>query len=197
MKAADISWCTYQRRIRCWICGKMPSVCLDVLCERKAWKRGVISKFSFFLVYCARMCVVCAISNVFVCLLCHRWPKLEPQECEITSTRGISCLRAEKMLVFIFLSDNSVYFHPRQTLFPSNKARRSYFLKRHTIKRHHYVWVPTGVVWFAYAAPLTCFIGIIGGTRCITGKKTNSPVFFRGGGQTQRQKINARFPMST
>lgn len=95
-----------------------------------------------------------------------------------------------------FLSNYSVYFHPRQTLFPSNKARRSYFLKLHTIKRHHYIWVPTGVVWFAYATPLTCFIGIIGGTRCITRKKTNSPVFFKGG-QTQWQKINARFPMST
>ncbi len=62
-----------------------------------------LPKFPLFSTLCVYVCVcvcvcVCVNSHVFVCLLCHRWPKLEPQECEITSTRGISRLyRAEKV----------------------------------------------------------------------------------------------------
>lgn len=38
------------------------------------------------------MLCVCVCVDSRACLLCHRLPKLQPQECKITSTREISCL---------------------------------------------------------------------------------------------------------
>lgn len=120
---------------------------------------------------------------MFVCLPCHRLPKSEPQECEITSTRGISRLyRAEKGM---FLSDNSVHFHPGQTLFISHKPLHICYLKPHTIKQHHYIYIYIyigshgySVSRFAYVTSLACFIAVINGTWCIVRKRQTARFLF-------------------
>lgn len=89
---------------------------------------------------------------MFVCLLCHHLLRLEPRECELTSTRGISCLyRAEKVRVFFvfcfFCQATWSISIPRQTLFTPPQATANPFPKRPSaIKRQGYIWVPTGIV---------------------------------------------------
>lgn len=46
-----------------------------------------LPSFPVLSMLCACVCV-----DSRACLLCHRLPKLQPQECKITSTREISCL---------------------------------------------------------------------------------------------------------
>lgn len=58
--------------------------------------RSLVSSPFFFCTLCTYLCGLCDFPCI--CLLCRCWPKLEQQECEITSARGISCLcRAEKI----------------------------------------------------------------------------------------------------
>lgn len=143
--------------------------------------------------------------HVFACLLCHRWPRLEPRECEITSTRGISRLyRAEKIYLCqktrpIFIPTNFVclpllaaYLLPNPQHTPTHPQ---------TIKLHHYIWVPTGMVCpgllMLHPQPVLSPLSMAHGGSL---GRTNSPVSFFWGGGVGRHgdtKINARFPMST
>lgn len=167
-----------------------------ILCKRGSWKCEVISNFSapnppLFSILC--VCIVCVNS----CLSVYRattGPNLEPQECEITSTRGISRLyRAEKIY---FLSEKRSPF-PSPTNFVYFPLLTDYLFPNHTIKWHHYIWVPTGTVCPGLLMLTTpaCFIAVINGTRCIIRKRQTALFLF--GGQPRWQEINAQFPMST
>lgn len=145
------------------------------------------------------LCVcVFARTHVFVCLPCHCWPKLKPQECEITSTRGISRLcRAEKIC---FCQTTQSISIPDKLCLLQLLAAYPFPIQSRTIKPHHYIYIYVGshgysVSRFAYATPLTRFIAVINCARCIVWKDKQPLFLFRG--QTCWQEINARVPMST
>lgn len=99
-------------------------------------------------------------------LLCYHSPKLEPRECKITSTRGISCLyKIEKRY-------NSVHF--QQTWGCSPNVTAYLFPKTPYIGSHGY-----NMPWFAYVTPLACFIAVINDTRCIIRKRQTAWFPFR------------------
>lgn len=86
--------------------------------------------------------------------------------------------------VFFFLSDNSVHFHPRQTLFTSNYQQFPNPTPC-TIKLHHYIWVPTGIACPGLLMLYTPDLFYRRYQWRTVHQKTNSPVsffFFWGGG---------------
>lgn len=96
----------------------------------------------------------------------------------------------------MFLSDNSVHFHPRQTLFTSSYSQPTHFpykaiqLNRIIIYKYIYMWVPTGIVCpgllMLHPWPVLSLLSIVHGASF---EKTNSPCFFFGGRHADRKSM--------
>lgn len=152
---------------------------------------------------CVCVCVWFVRIHMFVCLLGHHLLRLEPRECELTSTRGISCLyRAEKVFFFFFLFFCQATWSisiPRQTLFTPPQATANPFPKRPSaIKLQGYIWVPTGIVCpgllkrhlWAVLSPLSMARG------AIRRKRQTAPVSFWEAGVAADVATENQWPVS-
>lgn len=155
--------------------------------------RSLVSSLPKSLLFRILWCVF-ARTHVFVCLLCHCWPKLKPQECEITSTRGISRLcRAEKIC---FCQTTQSISIPNKLCFTSSYSQPTHFpykavqLNRIIIYKYIYMWVPTGIVCpgllMLHPWPVLSLLSIVHGASF---EKTNSPCFFFGGRHADRKSM--------
>lgn len=122
---------------------------VDIIAKWGAWKFEVISEFpantpSFWYTMCIYASVQFEWIHVFVFFIAL--PLAWAGATGVWNNKHKRDFTPLQSWKDMFLSDNSVHFHPPQTLFTSNKAQPTYFLKPETIKLHHYIWVPTGLM---------------------------------------------------
>lgn len=122
---------------------------IHILCVNPENVRSLVSslpKSSLFSILCAYMCVcvcVCVVCvNSCVCLFTVP-PLAQAGATGVWNNKHKRDFTPLQSWKDIFLSDNSVHFHPRQTLFTSHYSQPTYFLTptphthTNTIKRHH------------------------------------------------------------